>query len=105
MGMDYIYPDVLCLKKADKLNHSLTLMVIYGVPFVRILEEIDCHNDTALYLPAEMSCMLLSLEDKTIRLRTDCRAMLEERVAMWEYAAKVRIAVHVAGMDKKSQAL
>ena len=27
--MDYMDPDVLCLKKADKLTHSLTSNILY----------------------------------------------------------------------------
>ncbi len=38
-----------------------------------------------------MSCLLAALDDKTVRLKTECRKMLSDRVAMWEYAAKVRI--------------
>ena len=39
---------------------------------------------------SEMSCLLAALYDKTVRLKAECRKMLDERVTMWEYAAKVR---------------
>ncbi|XP_033124671.1 Golgi apparatus protein 1-like [Anneissia japonica] len=35
-----------------------------------------------------MSCLLEALEDKTVRLRQECRRMLMERKEMWEYAAE-----------------
>ena len=38
---------------------------------------------------SEMSCLLAALYDKTVRLKAECRKMLDERVTMWEYAAKV----------------
>ena len=41
-----------------------------------------------MYL-SEMSCLLAALYDKTVRLKPDCRKMLDERVTMWEYAARV----------------
>ncbi|CAH1779434.1 unnamed protein product [Owenia fusiformis] len=37
----------------------------------------------------QMSCLLAALEDKGVRLKPECNKMLEERVQMWEYAAKV----------------
>ncbi|XP_071497848.1 Golgi apparatus protein 1-like [Diadema antillarum] len=37
----------------------------------------------------QMSCLLETLDDKTVRLQPDCRRMLAERKEMWEFAAKV----------------
>ena len=39
----------------------------------------------------EMSCLLSAREDKSVKLTPDCRRMLDDRVTMWEYAAKVWI--------------
>ena len=36
-----------------------------------------------------MSCLLSAREDSHIVLVGDCKKMLDDRVAMWEYAAKV----------------
>ena len=45
-------------------------------------------------MSTEMSCLLAALEDKTVRLQIKCRKMLQDRVAMWEYAARVSQSEH-----------
>ncbi|CAN0329147.1 Golgi apparatus protein 1 [Lampetra fluviatilis] len=37
----------------------------------------------------QMSCLLESLDDKTVRLQPECKKRLVDRKEMWEYAAKV----------------
>ncbi|XP_013408738.1 Golgi apparatus protein 1 isoform X2 [Lingula anatina] len=36
-----------------------------------------------------MSCLLTALDDRTIRLTKHCRILLQQRVDLWEYAAKI----------------
>ena len=52
----------------------------------KILYRVTLYNSSTL---SEMSCLLSAREDSTVRLPSDCRKMLQDRVTMWEYAAKV----------------
>ncbi|KAK0142572.1 Golgi apparatus protein 1 [Merluccius polli] len=36
-----------------------------------------------------MSCLLESLQDKRVRLQPECKRRLQDRIDMWNYAAKV----------------
>ena len=55
---------------------------------------------------SEMSCLLAALYDKTVRLKVECRKMLEERVTMWEYAAKVQKRnISIVGYTKLTSSL
>lgn len=36
-----------------------------------------------------MACLLEALEDKSVRLKKECKNMLEKRKELWEFAAEV----------------
>lgn len=95
-----------CLKKNFKLKKIINKECQTEV--VRLLAEgkADVHVDPLLFSacsldlkhycdevePGEgrqMSCLITALQDRTIRLTTRCKKLLQDRVDMWEYAVKV----------------
>ncbi|XP_069757261.1 Golgi apparatus protein 1 isoform X2 [Narcine bancroftii] len=65
---------------------------IFVDPVLHAACSLDIRHHCASILPGkgrQMSCLLDTLEDKTVRLQPDCKKRLQDRQEMWSYAAKV----------------